>query len=107
MLANTTFYAAMLSGQPQSLKARLGMVGRATRTCRRPPRTCLDAMTAWDTIRDTVVAEFSDLGDLGQVTQLVVRLVLASLLEGMLGLQRERQGKDRHTTHMLVAARSA
>ncbi|HZN47753.1 MAG TPA: transglycosylase SLT domain-containing protein, partial [Ramlibacter sp.] len=27
VLANTTFYAAMLSGQPQSLKARLGMVG--------------------------------------------------------------------------------
>ena len=27
VLANTTFYAAMLTGQPQSLKARLGMVG--------------------------------------------------------------------------------
>ena len=78
------------------------------RTCRRPPGTCLDAMTAWDTIRDTVVAEFSDLGDLGQVTQLVVRLVLASLLGGLLVLQRERQGKDAGIrTHMLVAASSA
>jgi soluble lytic murein transglycosylase len=27
VLANTTFYAAMITGQPQSLKARLGMVG--------------------------------------------------------------------------------
>jgi soluble lytic murein transglycosylase len=27
VLANTTIYAAILSGQPQSLKARLGMVG--------------------------------------------------------------------------------
>jgi soluble lytic murein transglycosylase len=27
VLANTTFYAAMLTGQPQSLKARLGMIG--------------------------------------------------------------------------------
>ena len=27
VLANTTFYAAMLTGQPQSLKARLGLVG--------------------------------------------------------------------------------
>ncbi|HEX7891011.1 MAG TPA: transglycosylase SLT domain-containing protein [Ramlibacter sp.] len=27
VLSNTTFYAAMLTGQPQSLKARLGMIG--------------------------------------------------------------------------------
>jgi len=27
VLANTTSYAAILTGQPQSLKARLGMVG--------------------------------------------------------------------------------
>jgi soluble lytic murein transglycosylase len=27
VLANTTTYAAILTGQPQSLKARLGMVG--------------------------------------------------------------------------------
>jgi soluble lytic murein transglycosylase len=30
VLANTTFYAAMLTGQPQSLKARLGTVGPRT-----------------------------------------------------------------------------
>jgi soluble lytic murein transglycosylase len=27
VVSNTTFYAALLTGQPQSLKARLGMVG--------------------------------------------------------------------------------
>ena len=27
VLSNTTNYAALLSGQPQSLKARLGMIG--------------------------------------------------------------------------------
>lgn len=65
-------------------------------------------MSAWETIRQTIVDEFSDLGDVGQVTQLVVRLLLAALLGGMLGLQRERQGKPAGIrTHMLVAASSA
>ncbi len=65
-------------------------------------------MTAWETIQQTVVDEFSDLGDAGQVTRLVVRLLLAALLGGMLGLQRERQGKPAGIrTHMLVAASSA
>ena len=65
-------------------------------------------MTAWETIGQTIAHEFSDLGDLAQVTQLVVRLVLAALLGGMLGLQRERQGKPAGIrTHMLVAASSA
>jgi putative Mg2+ transporter-C (MgtC) family protein len=65
-------------------------------------------LSAWDTIAQTVVDEFSDLGDVGQVTQLVVRLLLASLLGGLLGLQRERQGKPAGIrTHMLVAASSA
>jgi soluble lytic murein transglycosylase len=27
VLANTTVYAALITGQPQSLKSRLGMVG--------------------------------------------------------------------------------
>ena len=65
-------------------------------------------MTAWETIQQTIVEEFSDLGDVQQVTQLVVRLLLAALLGGMLGLQRERQDKPAGIrTHMLVAASSA
>jgi putative Mg2+ transporter-C (MgtC) family protein len=65
-------------------------------------------MSAWETIQQTIVDEFSDLGDLEQVTQLVVRLLLAALLGGILGLERERQGKAAGVrTHMLVAASSA
>jgi putative Mg2+ transporter-C (MgtC) family protein len=64
--------------------------------------------SAWETIQQTIVDEFSDLGDLEQVTQLVVRLLLAALLGGILGLERERQGKAAGVrTHMLVAASSA
>ncbi|MDB5752073.1 MAG: MgtC/SapB transporter [Ramlibacter sp.] len=65
-------------------------------------------MSAWDTITATIASEFSDIGDLEQLTRLVLRLVLAALLGGMLGLQRERQGKEAGIrTHMLVAAGSA
>jgi putative Mg2+ transporter-C (MgtC) family protein len=65
-------------------------------------------MSTWEIIRQTVVAEFSDLGDAEQATQLMVRLLLAALLGGLLGLQRERQGKAAGIrTHMLVAASSA
>lgn len=62
----------------------------------------------WQAIADTLVQEFSDLDDVQQVTQLVVRLLLAAILGGLLGLQRERQGKPAGIrTHMLVAASSA
>lgn len=63
---------------------------------------------AWDTIRTTIASEFSDLADLEQLTRMLVRLLLAAILGGILGLQRERQGKDAGIrTHMLVAASSA
>jgi putative Mg2+ transporter-C (MgtC) family protein len=65
-------------------------------------------MAWWDTVARTVAAEFSDLADAEQTTRVVVRLLLASLLGGLLGLQRERQGKEAGIrTHMLVAAGSA
>ena len=65
-------------------------------------------MGAWDTIRNTIASEFSDLGDAEQVTQLVVRLLVAALLGGLLGLERELQGKAAGIrTHMLVASSSA
>lgn len=65
-------------------------------------------MGAWDTIGNTVAAEFSDIHDVEHLTQLVVRLGLAALLGGLLGLQRERAGKEAGIrTHMLVAAGSA
>jgi len=63
---------------------------------------------AWDAAWRTVVAEFSDLGEVEQVTQVVVRLLVAALLGGVLGLERERQGKPAGIrTYMLVSATSA
>ena len=65
-------------------------------------------MTVWEQVADTIAAEFSDLGDVQDVTQLVVRLLLASLLGGILGMERERHGKPAGVrTHMLVACSSA
>jgi putative Mg2+ transporter-C (MgtC) family protein len=65
-------------------------------------------MGTWDTIRSTIAAEFSDISDVEHLTRLVVRLGLAALLGGLLGLQRERAGKEAGIrTHMLVAAGSA
>jgi len=65
-------------------------------------------MGAWQAIRDTVAEEFSDLGSVEEVTQVVVRLLVAALLGGLLGMERERQGKAAGIrTHMLVCASSA
>ena len=62
----------------------------------------------WETISDTLVSEFSDVPDAGQVTRIVLRLVLAALLGGILGYERERQGKAAGVrTHMLVALGAA
>jgi putative Mg2+ transporter-C (MgtC) family protein len=55
-----------------------------------------------------VRAEFSDLNDTADVTQVVVRLGLALLLGGILGFEREMAGRDAGLrTHMLVAVGSA
>jgi putative Mg2+ transporter-C (MgtC) family protein len=65
-------------------------------------------MSTWDTVSRTLVAEFSDLGDAQQVTQVVVRLLVATVLGAALGWQRERHGKDAGVrTHMLVSAGAA
>lgn len=65
-------------------------------------------MGTWETVVQTIVAEFSDLGSAAEITQLVVRLLLAALLGGVLGLQREQQGKPAGLrTHMLVASASS
>ena len=62
----------------------------------------------WETVSDTLVSEFSDVPDAGQVTRIVLRLVLAALLGGILGYERERQGKAAGVrTHMLVALGAA
>ena len=62
----------------------------------------------WSQISQTVATEFSDIDDVPQATRLVLRLGLAALLGGLLGWQREVEGKDAGLrTHMLVAMGSA
>ena len=55
-----------------------------------------------------VVAEFSDVADLGEFARITVRLMLAAILGFALGFERERKGKAAGVrTHMLVAIGSA
>ena len=62
----------------------------------------------WHDVWQGVRADFSDLAGVRAVTQLVLRMLLATLLGGLLGYQRERQGKEAGLrTHMLVALGSA
>lgn len=57
---------------------------------------------------ETVRSEFSDVPDVAQLTRIVLRMVVAALLGGVLGFERERQGKSAGLrTHMLVALGSA
>jgi putative Mg2+ transporter-C (MgtC) family protein len=59
---------------------------------------------AWSALGD----EFSDLPDGGQITRLVLRLVVAAALGGFIGYERKQAGKDYGPrTLMLVAAGSA
>lgn len=56
----------------------------------------------------TVVSEFSDVPDLSTLTRITVRLVLAALLGGILGYERELKRRSAGMrTHMLVAVGAA
>ena len=62
----------------------------------------------WQQVEQTIVAEFSDLPDAGQVTRILLRLTLAALLGGLLGIERDQKGKAAGVrTHMLVAMGAA
>lgn len=61
-----------------------------------------------DFIGNIVVSEFSDFNDLGEFVVVVIRLLLAALLGGLLGLEREQRGKAAGIrTHMLVCMGAA
>jgi len=63
---------------------------------------------AWQQISQTIVSEFSDLPDASEVTRILLRLTLAALLGGLLGIEREQKGKAAGVrTHMLVAMGAA
>jgi len=64
--------------------------------------------TWWHTVWMTLQAEFADIGDIREVTRITVRLLIAALLGGILGFEREQQGKAAGVrTHMLVALGAA
>jgi putative Mg2+ transporter-C (MgtC) family protein len=61
-----------------------------------------------DRVMQALRAEFSDLGDPEQITRVLLRLTLAALLGGVLGYERQSQGKAAGVrTHMLVAMGAA
>jgi putative Mg2+ transporter-C (MgtC) family protein len=65
-------------------------------------------MGMWQEIWNTVLSEFSDVPDATQVTRIVLRLLVAAALGGLLGYERERQGKSAGVrTHMMVAIGAA
>jgi putative Mg2+ transporter-C (MgtC) family protein len=62
----------------------------------------------WRQVLDTVREEFSDLPDASQVTRVTLRLMVAAILGGVLGYEREKRGKAAGMrTHMLVALGAA
>ena len=62
----------------------------------------------WHLVWQTLQAEFADIGDARQLTQVTVRLLIAAILGGILGFEREHKGKAAGVrTHMLVALGAA
>ncbi|ARB27580.1 MgtC/SapB family protein [Pseudomonas tolaasii] len=62
----------------------------------------------WHEVWQTLQAEFADIGDAKQLTQITVRLLIAATLGGILGFEREHKGKAAGVrTHMLVALGAA
>src|SRR5690554_2245679 len=65
-------------------------------------------MDIFQVILATLVSEFSDLTDVEQAVRVALRLMLAALLGGLLGFERESHGKAAGIrTHMLVCSGAA
>ncbi|WP_373187602.1 MgtC/SapB family protein [Halopseudomonas sp.] len=65
-------------------------------------------MSAWEVIIATIASEFSDLSDIEHNTRVALRLLLAIMLGGLLGYERESQGKAAGLrTHILVSLGAA
>lgn len=59
-------------------------------------------------IWSTIVLEFSDIPDIETLTKITVRILIAAVLGGILGYERERKSKGAGIrTHMLVAVGAA
>lgn len=62
----------------------------------------------WNVVWLTFAAQFADLPDADSATRVLTRLMLAALLGGLLGYEREHSGKSAGLrTHILVALGSA
>ena len=62
----------------------------------------------WQEIWATIISEFSDIPDLSTMTRLTLRLVLAAVLGGILGYERELKARSAGVrTPMLVAVGAA
>lgn len=65
-------------------------------------------MSIGQEIWNTILSEFSDIPDAAQMTRITLRLLVAAILGGMLGYEREQKGKSAGIrTHMLVAIGAA
>ena len=58
----------------------------------------------WQVIWNIVLSEFSEIADLTQIIRIILRFLLAAILGGLLGYDREIKGKAAGLrTHMLVS----
>jgi len=58
----------------------------------------------WQVIWNTVLSEFSEITDVAQIIRIILRFLLAAILGGLLGYDREIKGKAAGLrTHMLVS----
>jgi len=65
-------------------------------------------MGVWQEIWNTVLSEFSDIPNAAEFTRITLRLLIAAILGGLLGYERELKGKPAGLrTHMLVAVGAA
>lgn len=65
-------------------------------------------MTAWDVFVAILADEFSDLSRLDQSIRVILRLLLAAVLGGLLGFEREHRGHAAGVrTHMLLTLGAA
>lgn len=64
--------------------------------------------SVWQQFYNALASEFSDLRNIEEITRISVRLLIAAILGGLLGFEREQRGKAAGVrTHMLVAIGSA
>ena len=62
----------------------------------------------WHEVWRGILADFTDVPSIAELAQIIVRLLLAAVLGGLLGIQRELTGKAAGLrTHMLVAMGAA